>query len=225
MSLIPAAPPKVDQTLPWLARDLLAGAKNRSPLLITGSPQETRRLTRLMRDLGDSLGGGSRYAVISPEALAEDLAGFSVTSLRPAAQKRPWVERWTLCLENIDRLDAPTQSLLHYFLDVLYASEGPRRSVWVISTATSDLAQQVARSRFRPDLFYRLNLVNTTLVGKQSARLLEPSLLAAVRSELGHDRANRSPGGAASLGRRRDGKAQPHFTQLQPLLASLSRPD
>jgi DNA-binding NtrC family response regulator len=78
-------------------------------------------------------------------------------------------ERGTLVLEDIDLMSAPTQSRLVRHLKER-SGQGDSPDVRVVATTSARLPELVARSKFREDLYYRLNVFPITVPSLQERR-------------------------------------------------------
>ena len=81
-----------DSYVHQLSVDVRAGAQSRSPLLITGERDTTRRVARLAQRVSETFDSASRFAVVNPDVLSESLAQFlwprSATDITGASAER-----------------------------------------------------------------------------------------------------------------------------------------
>ena len=161
-----------DAGLKQLSLDVRAAVRSEAPLLISGERDVGRLVARLVHERSQCGSAGQHFVVASHAALSENLASFITKPFPSRSQTREarqGEERWTLYVEDVDKLTLAAQELLLCFLNVVHASDsatgaGRRsRAVRVIAATTSDPTDRAARETFRWDLFYRLNVIHLIL--------------------------------------------------------------
>lgn len=109
-------------------------------------------------------------------------AGAHSTARSPVPGRIAGAEGGTLFLDEVAELSPRAQAKLLQFLnDKVYyplGAQGPRRAdVRILSATNVDLEQAVAEKRFRPDLFYRLEVLRVRVPSLSERRGDIPELL------------------------------------------------
>ncbi len=115
--------------------------------------------------------GGPFYAIncaaVAPELAESELFGHEAGAFTGAGHRKKGMlelaEGGTILLNEIGELHPPLQAKLLTFLDTrMFTRVGGERNISVnarlLAATNKDLEQEVAVSRFRGDLFYRLNV-------------------------------------------------------------------
>jgi len=135
----------------------------------TGGRSQPGEIARLIpgKDLRRLLNSGANLLVRGEKsaatatvvALSADFPVPLVTWIAGADAGLPAIERGTLVIEDIERLDLDAQRALVAWL------EGHASRVRVITLATGDLFASVAAGTFIDQLYYRLNTIVVDAVG------------------------------------------------------------
>ncbi len=181
----------------WLAR----AAASDAPILILGQPGTGR--SRLAREIHAASGrAGGPLVEIDPAALPAELfeselfgyrRGAFTGAERAVAGRVAQAEGGTLVLDHVEALPLPAQpKLLRLLAEHSYAPLGGREQraeVRFIALGPEDLSERVQRGAFRPDLFYRLEVLAFRLppLAERQAELgaLAATILADIAARLG----------------------------------------
>jgi len=125
-------------------------------------------------------------AAMPRELLESELFGHERGAFTGAHQRKPGrfelADGGTIFLDEIGELHPALQAkLLHVLQDGEFSRVGGRHNirvdVRVICATNRDLAREVAASRFREDLFYRLNVINILVPPLRERREEIPALV------------------------------------------------
>jgi DNA-binding NtrC family response regulator len=196
------------QDFPALAESLRGAdraAPTDAPVLILGEPGSGRST------LARALHGASRRATgplievdpgAIPSALFEsEIFGYragAFTGAGPASAGRvAWAAGGTLVLDHVEELPLPVQpKLLRLVAEQRYAPlSGPEvaADVRFIAIGSDDLPRRVVRETFRPDLFYRLEVLAFRLPPLRERRADLPAILDHLLADLGERFGVRDP--------------------------------
>jgi hypothetical protein len=138
---------------------------DRDAIAVTNSAGDIRRLVSIGSNL--LVRGEKSATAATVVALSADLSAPLVTWTAGTDTPLPQVDRGTIILQDVDRLDVDAQRTL---LDWLDESRGRVR---VISTARSDLFDLVIAGAFLDSLYYRLNTIVVDVAARTGACSLQ----------------------------------------------------
>ena len=166
----------LDPSVMKAMRDVEAAARRRLPILIRGETGTGKE--QLARHAHAASGRGGTFVPINCGALPESLieaelfghaeGAFTGSRRGGAVGLVAQADRGTLFLDEIGDMPLPLQTVLLRLLDdwtVRPVGGGATRPVDVLLIAATnvDLADHVARGRFRADLYYRLDTIEAIL--------------------------------------------------------------
>ena len=186
----------VDDFDPMTIQARQVAAQDTTILLNGESGTGKSRLARLIHDMSPRRAGRLvtiRCASIAPELFEEELLGNSNSpdGQRYARGGRVGEARGgTLLFEDVDTLAPVSQAALFRWIEEgaieAYETGGrPRSRPRIIATARRSLGESVATGEFRPDLFYRLNVIGLELMPLRDRRDEMPDLIERLLDELG----------------------------------------
>ena len=152
-----------------LCFDLRLALRSEAPTLVSGERHAGRLIARLLHERGPHGDVGSPFVVVDHNVLSDYATRLStVTPVSSNRSEDPseMKARWTLFVEDVDRLTCADQDLLICLLDAVYAADATGAADCggqmgrVISATGRNLTECAARGTFRWDLLYRLNVIH-----------------------------------------------------------------
>ena len=214
--MTPVSPLSLDRLLqdfPALAASLRGvdrAAATESPVLILGEPGSGR--STLARALhGASPRAAGPLIEVDPGAIPSTLfeseffgyrAGAFTGAGQAAEGRVARADRGTLVLDHVEELPLPSQpKLLRLVAERRYSPLGGAETpadVRFVAIGSEDLPQRVARETFRPDLFYRLEVLAFRVPALRERRADLPAILDHFLADLGERFGVREPALSAS---------------------------
>ena len=179
-----------------LNRAILAANRNSIVLLTGESGSGKDHLARLIHNNSDRAAGPYfmiNCAAIAPELAESELFGHEKGAFTGApARKRGLLELaegGSLLMNEIGELSLPLQAKLLTFLDTRkFTRVGGEKQISVdarlIIATNRDLQEEVEAGRFRPDLFYRINVIAIPVPALRERTEDIPGLVRAILSQL-----------------------------------------
>jgi DNA-binding NtrC family response regulator len=204
----PLALPRLLQDFPALAESLRGierAAATEAPVLLLGEPGSGRST------VARALHGASRRAAgplieVDPGAIPSTLFESEFFGYRPGAftgaeqageGRVARAEAGTLLLDHVEELPLPAQpKLLRLVAERRYAPLGGVEvdaDVRFVAIGSEDLPRRVAREAFRPDLFYRLEVLAFRIPPLRERRGDLPAVLDHLLADLGERFGHRGP--------------------------------
>ncbi|HZT72625.1 MAG TPA: sigma-54 dependent transcriptional regulator [Terriglobales bacterium] len=166
------AHPKIVIARQWIAK----AASSDAPVLLRGESGSGKEVAAAMIHQFSPRAAAPfikvNCAAIPRELLESELFGYEPGAFTGAARKKAGkfelAHRGTILLDEISELDPTMQAkLLHILQSGEFSRLGGETSEMlearVLAASNADLEGEVAAGRFRPDLFYRLNVLSVRL--------------------------------------------------------------
>jgi len=196
----PLSLPRLLQDFPVLAENLRGierAAATGAPVLILGEPGSGR--STVARALhGASPRSAGPLVEVDPGAIASTLfeseffgyrAGAFTGAERASEGRVARAEGGTLVLDHVEELPLPSQpKLLRLVAERRYAPLGGpevEADVRFVAIGSEDLPRRVAREAFRPDLFYRLEVLAFRVPALRERRRDLPAVIDHLLADLG----------------------------------------